>query len=401
MKLRELFESAHHKATAAFCFGRFNPPHQGHAQVWDAVKHAGQHWYIGTNPGTIGPNDPLPFDVKTAWMAAIDPSIQGHILGETSIVTLAARIYNDVGDGATIAYVTDATDWAWSGKLLKQYNGVQGPHGYYKFGSIEWMESPRVMSATVLRQDVIDGHEDKFYADAGVDPSLKVNSISFYETVQQYLMPFKQAKDEKEAAKAEKLRMKQEKEAAKAAKSAAKVAKGPARELAEAANAAQQAAIAVNMKKHHKKPKRLSEHLDEMFTDRFTKKLISESDIPADLKRLGKHGHDIVASLKGGMSLPGISQNKSNGSPYQGYRFGIAMASADGKGTLRTPAAGAMAGDNLLSVYTQEEYEMVKQAAKETLSGPIRKLSDMASREAADTHTASPVSKRKPNKYGI
>ena len=49
MKLRQLFE-AHHKADAAFCFGRFNPPHQGHMEVWNAVKHAGNHWFIGTNP---------------------------------------------------------------------------------------------------------------------------------------------------------------------------------------------------------------------------------------------------------------------------------------------------------------------------------------------------------------
>lgn len=393
----------------AMAFGRFNPPHQGHKKLWETVHRAGGHnWFIGTNPTTSGKNDPLPFAVKKAWMEAIDPAVKGHIIGETSIVTLASKIYEKHKGEHDIHlhYITDQQDWAWSGKLLKQYNGVQGPHGYYKFGSIEWMESPRVMSATVLRQDVIDGDEDKFYVDAGIDPSLKVNSMSFYETVQQYLMPFKQAEDEKEAAKAEKLRMKQEKEAAKAAK-AIKV-KGPAKALAEAANAAQQAAIAVNMKKQHKKPKRLGEHLDQMFTDRFnrfldeeSKQFIAEADIPADLKRLGKPGHDIVASLKGGMSLPGISQNKSNGSPYQGYRFGIAMASADGKGTIHTPAAGAMAGDNLLSVYTQEEYEMVKQAAKETLAGPIRKLSDMASREAADTHKASPVAKRKPNKYGI
>jgi len=183
MKLRELFESAHHKATAAFCFGRFNPPHQGHAQVWDAVKHAGQHWYIGTNPGTIGPNDPLPFDLKTAWMAAIDPSIQGHILGETSIVTLAARIYSDVGDGATIAYVTDATDWAWAGKLLHQYNGKESAHGYFNFAKIIHVPSPRVSSATALRTAARAGDMQAFYQAAGTNPDLAVNGQHYYDTV--------------------------------------------------------------------------------------------------------------------------------------------------------------------------------------------------------------------------
>jgi hypothetical protein len=91
MNLRELLESTRTKATAAFCFGRFNPPHQGHAKVWEAVAKAGNNWYIGTNPTTTGPNDPLPFDVKTAWMSAIDPNVEGHILGETSVITLAAN----------------------------------------------------------------------------------------------------------------------------------------------------------------------------------------------------------------------------------------------------------------------------------------------------------------------
>ena len=134
----------------------------------------------------------------------------------------------------------------------------------------------------------------------------------------------------------------------------------------------------------------------------FITNLLNEGDIPADFKRLGKEGGaDVTAAIKGGMSIPGIRQNKSNGSPYQGYRFGLARATADGKGTHHTPAAGAIAGDPLLSVYTDEEYEMIKQAAKDVLAGPIKQLSDMKSRETDDTHTVSPVAKIKKNKYGI
>lgn len=132
------------------------------------------------------------------------------------------------------------------------------------------------------------------------------------------------------------------------------------------------------------------------------KEFIIEGDIAADFKRLGKEGGAATTSaIKGGMSIPGISQNKSNGSSYQGYRFGIALASSDGKGTQHTPAAGAIAGDPLLSVFTDEEYEIIKQAAKETLAGPIKKLSDMNSREVPDTNTNSIVNKPKKNKYGI
>jgi len=171
------------KVSAAFCFGRFNPAHQGHAKVWDEVAGAGHKWYIGTNPTTIGPNDPLPFNVKSAWMEAIDPKIKGHIVGETSVVTLASKIYADIGEGNYVNYVTDQTDWAWSGKLLKQYNGVKGPHGYYNFKDILHVESPRVTSATDLRNAARAGNEKLFYKLSGTDPSLTVGGKHYFETV--------------------------------------------------------------------------------------------------------------------------------------------------------------------------------------------------------------------------
>ena len=131
------------------------------------------------------------------------------------------------------------------------------------------------------------------------------------------------------------------------------------------------------------------------------REFIIEGDMPADLKRLGKDADKLMASLKGGLSIPGISINKSNGSPYVGYRFGLSMAGADGKNHGATPKTGAFSGDPLLTVYTQEEYEIIQQAAKETLAGPIKKLSDMASREPSDTYKVSPTLKKKKNRYGV
>jgi hypothetical protein len=145
--------------------------------------------------------------------------------------------------------------------------------------------------------------------------------------------------------------------------------------------------------------KQANKVIREMRAQEFTRKPLAEGDIPADLNRLPNKS--ITSAIKGGLSLPGISQNKSNGSPYQGYRFGLAMASADGKGNNPTPAAGAMSGDPLVSVYTQEEYDMVKQAAKDVMAGPIRKLSSMSSEEVSDVNKTSPVAKPKRNKYGV
>ena len=128
------------------------------------------------------------------------------------------------------------------------------------------------------------------------------------------------------------------------------------------------------------------------------KEIIAE-DVAANPKGLQK---DQVSSIKGAISMPGISSNKSNGNPYQQYRFGLALGVADGKQGGKMPVAGPFAGDPLLLTYTDEEYDMIKDAAEMTDAGPVNKMSDTRSREADDVHRASPVphnsgAKRKKN----
>ena len=201
MLLNQLFESV--KANAAFAFGRFNPPHKGHVAVWNTVAKSGAEWFIGTNPGTSGPKDPLPYDVKTEWMTAIDPSVKGHVMPETSVLTLAVSIYKQLGErqGLTVAYITDDQDWAWSGKLLNDYNGKEATHGYYNFAKIVHVPSPRVSSATALRDAARAGDAKAFYAAAGVDPKLTVDGKNYYDTVVDYLAqhPIKVKKTKKVA----------------------------------------------------------------------------------------------------------------------------------------------------------------------------------------------------------
>jgi len=123
--------------------------------------------------------------------------------------------------------------------------------------------------------------------------------------------------------------------------------------------------------------------------------IITESDTPADAKKMP---NDQVSAFKGAISMPGISQNKSNGSSYLQYRFGLALAGAP---EYPTQAAGAFAGDPLLSTYTDEELEMVNSAAKMVGAGPIKKLGNNRSTELDNTNTTSVVAKPKKNKYGV
>lgn len=193
------------QASVAFAFGRFNPAHQGHIEVWRTVEDAGKNWFVGTNPNTIGPNDPLTFQQKSAWMEEIYPPISGHIVAQTSVLTLASYIFKKLRKNAntSIAYVTDDTDWAWSGKLLNQYNGVEGAHGYYKFAEIIHVPSPRVSSATALRDAARADDKVAFYHASGTDPKAKVAGLTYFDTVKQacekYPLPVKKVKKVKES----------------------------------------------------------------------------------------------------------------------------------------------------------------------------------------------------------
>ena len=125
--------------------------------------------------------------------------------------------------------------------------------------------------------------------------------------------------------------------------------------------------------------------------------IITEADIPANPEKL--HNSQ-VASLKGAVSMPGISMNKANGSAYTQYRFGLALA---GAGAGKTPseitsAAGAFSGDPVLLTYTDEEGEMIKNAAIMVGAGKILPIGDRSSRESPETNTKSPFLPKGPVK---
>ena len=123
--------------------------------------------------------------------------------------------------------------------------------------------------------------------------------------------------------------------------------------------------------------------------------IITETDHHANAKDLPS---DQVSAIKGAVSIPGISQNKSNGSPYAQYRFGLALAGAP---DFPTKAAGAIAGDPLLCTYTDEELDMINSAADMVGAGHVTRLTKNRSEELSNTGKVSPVPPRKKNKYGV
>ena len=198
MKLRQLFESK--SSTVGIIFGRFNPPHMGHMKAWEMASE-NDNWFVGTNQSTEGPKDPLPYDIKVKAMQAVWPEIKGHIVAETSWLTLASKIYKKYGSIVLNVY----TDEDWVTKTLIQYNGKEGAHGFYNFKDIAQQTTPRLSSATALRNAVAADDRDAFGQAAGVDPNTLVAGHPFFDVVKHYLMPHA----EKAAAKVAKKKVKQ------------------------------------------------------------------------------------------------------------------------------------------------------------------------------------------------
>jgi hypothetical protein len=207
MRLRQLFEEK--VSEVAIIFGRFNPPHKGHKVAWEtaATKDV---WYVGTNQSTVGPKDPLPYEIKVECMKVVWPDVADHIVPETSWLTLASYVYQKHG-AINLIIVTDEE---WVVPTVKEYNGKSGPHGEYNFPEIRLFHNSieeakadlRKSSATSLRDAVSKGDRQGFTDAAGVSAETPIMGKPFFDLVAEYLLPYQ----EKAKAKADKAKKKPE-----------------------------------------------------------------------------------------------------------------------------------------------------------------------------------------------
>jgi len=212
MFLRELLEAK--LDSVAIIFGRFNPPHFGHVDAWrEAAKFP--NWYVGTNQSTQGPKDPLPFEIKIEAMKTMYPEVEEHLVAEQSWFTLASMVYKKHGQNVILRIVTDPQDKDIYVPMIQKQNGVEGPHGYYKFAGIEWEKADRKSEASLVRKAVRENNPQDFERHSGVPANTVVAGQSYFNLVRKYMLPYMEAEEEK-------LRKQQEREAAKAAKDAAK-----------------------------------------------------------------------------------------------------------------------------------------------------------------------------------
>jgi hypothetical protein len=197
MRLRQLFEAINNEVS--IIFGRFNPPHQGHKAAWELMSKS-KNWYVGTNASTQGPKDPLPYDVKIEAMKTIYPNLEGHLMDSTSWLTMASELYKKHQGGTLLVY----TDEDWVTKTLKQYNGQENTHGFYNFSNIEQRPTPRLSSATALRDAVKANDREAFSKAAGIDADTEIAGKPYFDLVAEYLMPYAE-KEKLKAAKKKKV----------------------------------------------------------------------------------------------------------------------------------------------------------------------------------------------------
>jgi len=189
MRLRELFESP--GETVGLIFGRFNPPHKGHKAAWEMASQE-TYWYVGTNESTVGPKDPLPAQIKVLAMETIMPDVKDHIVFSQSWLTLASELYAKHPNSTLVLF----TDESWVPQTIERYNGQEGPHGMYNFERIETKPTPRLSSATALRQAVLDDNPQEFEDAAGVPADTIINlpgsDMTFFDLIAKYLEPHRE-----------------------------------------------------------------------------------------------------------------------------------------------------------------------------------------------------------------
>lgn len=181
--------------SVAFCFGRYNPPHKGHEQLFRRVMEH-DNGIIFASQTHDPKRNPLPFTRKMYYLQEMFP--WGNFNQDTSVRTYleAAKMLSDQGY-TDVTFIAGEDDIESMGETLVQYNGK-----IFNFNSIELQESPRIVAATDLREFAKTGHKDAFLSGLGISDSSDTDSristsigTELYEELRQNLYETVSAKE--------------------------------------------------------------------------------------------------------------------------------------------------------------------------------------------------------------
>jgi len=158
-----------------FTFGRFNPPTVGHGKLISKVasETTGNQYFIYASQSQDAKKNPLQYKEKIGVMRKMFPKHGRNIIEDSSAKTvlhIASKLHDK---GFTLLKMIVGSDRISEfNKLLKQYNGVKGRHGYYNFkDGIEIISAGERdpdatgvsgMSASKMRAAVVEGDFKSF-----------------------------------------------------------------------------------------------------------------------------------------------------------------------------------------------------------------------------------------------
>lgn len=176
-------------ATIGISFGRFNPPHQGHFNLWHKMIHECDAAYISFNYNTHDKKNPLPGIVKHSVILSIAPHLWSYIHPASNVFELVTHLHDKGYQNSNLKVYSDE-DWITTALLL--YNGDEGAHGFFKFKSIEHVQTPRITSATSVREAVLANDKLAFSAAAKIDADtqIRINTgyIKFFELMREHMI---------------------------------------------------------------------------------------------------------------------------------------------------------------------------------------------------------------------
>ena len=156
-------------------FGRFNPPTIGHEKLLNAVKDASESGdfkiYVSQSQDKL--KNPLPYGEKVEYMKEMFPDYDRLIIKDNNIKTIFDILTKAYEEGYTKFKLVAGSDRVPAfTKLIQDYNGVEGKHGFYDFkDGLEVInaghreddaEGVEGMSASKMREAVINDDYQEF-----------------------------------------------------------------------------------------------------------------------------------------------------------------------------------------------------------------------------------------------
>ena len=424
MLLREFLNRTGESKAAVVGWGR-GMGHKGHMMLASSVitqakDHGADPYFVVSR--TVGKDDPITPDEKLAIYKRVFPR-HGHIFHTATddMPDLTRVLQKLSAHGYTDVTVVVGADQVNALSYVKNYNGKPNKSGEipFNFNSLNVIarqatndpsrseEGPRATPMRAILMDPNATDEEKFAAwrDA-MSPELSDDEVmDLMHKAEQRMKSYDKPKKAKKEKVADESLMgllgKVEKPVKKkTTPSSEEMRKWFEKEKAKEPDQIERGtgdkkAQQVYTRSDENSVKYANKVIREMRAQEFIRKQLAEGDVPYAGKGAEELHHVHIQALKNAMSIPNISMNKANGSPYMQYRFGMAMANPD------MPRAGAMSGDPLITAYTDADMQKVKDAAKSVGAGAITHLSDGTSNEADGGNKISPVRKQTKNKYGI